>query len=284
MGGFYEDTNGVPMENGRVHHLGLAAGEVANRVVSVGSLSRATLLRGLLDAPDAAFALTSSRGFTTFTGAFNGVAVSIVATGMGGPMMDFVVRETRAVCEGPMTFVRLGSCGGVSAAAAPGVVVANTPGSVHVARNLDADFSEEDDGSDAAYVVTRAAARPDAALAAAVAASLAAALGRDRVLEGLNASATSFYDAQGRADPNFNDRNSGLVAALEKKHPGVASMEMESFTLLHLANSAPAIRAATCAIVAANRLTGDVVDVDVFNKTELAAGRAVLDAITSVAP
>ena len=94
----------------------------------------------------------------------------------------------------------------------------------------------------------------------------------------------SICSAQGRADPNFNDRNSGLVAALEKKHPGVASMEMESFTLLHLANSAPAIRAATCAIVAANRLTGDVVDVDVFNKTELAAGRAVLDAITSVAP
>ena len=47
--GFYENTNGVPLENGRVHHLGLAPGEVANRVVSVGSLSRATLLRGLVE-------------------------------------------------------------------------------------------------------------------------------------------------------------------------------------------------------------------------------------------
>ena len=135
--GFYENTNGVPLENGRVHHLGLAPGEVANRVVSVGSLSRATLLRGLLDAPG--FELTSARGFTTFTSTYGGVPVSVVATGMGGPMMDFVVRETRAVTAGPMSFVRLGSCGGVSEAAAPGVVVANTPGSVAVSRNLDHD-------------------------------------------------------------------------------------------------------------------------------------------------
>ena len=284
MGSFYEDTNGVPMEAGRVHHLGLARGEVAQRLVSVGSLSRATLLRSLLDDPAGAFELTSSRGFTTFTGAFGGVPVSIVATGMGGPMMDFVVRETRAVVDGNMLVVRLGSCGGVSAAASPGVVVANTPGSVHVARDLDADFDAADDGAGAAYAITKKIAAPDAALAAAVAAKLAASLGRERVLEALNASATSFYDAQGRRDARFRDRNGGLMDRLHSLHPGTASMEMESFTLLHLANATDSIRAATCAIVAANRLTGDVVDVDVFKATEKAAGRAVLEAITSLAP
>ena len=280
MSSFYQDTNGVPTENGRVHHLGLAPGEVANRVVSVGSLSRATLLRGLLDAPG--FELTSPRGFTTFTGTFEGVAVSIVATGMGGPMMDFVVRETRAVTEGPMAFVRLGSCGGVSEAAAPGVVVANTSGSVSVARDPDADFAPGAAGPH--YVITRGAAAPDAPLAAAVAAALQSDLGAARVLEGLNASANSFYDAQGRRDPSFRDGNEGLLDELRAKHPGVASMEMESFTLLHLAAACDSIKAATCAIVAANRATGDVIDTAVFKATELAAGRAVLRAITSVAP
>ena len=90
--------------------------------------------------------------------------------------------------------------------------------------------------------------------------------------------------AQGRRDARFRDRNGGLMDRLHSLHPGTASMEMESFTLLHLANATDSIRAATCAIVAANRLTGDVVDVDVFKATEKAAGRAVLEAITSLAP
>ena len=278
--GFYENTNGVPLENGRVHHLGLAPGEVANRVVSVGSLSRATLLRGLLDAPG--FELTSARGFTTFTSTYGGVPVSVVATGMGGPMMDFVVRETRAVTAGPMSFVRLGSCGGVSEAAAPGVVVANTPGSVAVSRNLDHDFSSGDAAG--AYVVTERPAAPDGPLAAAVAAALAGELGEARVLEALNASATSFYDAQGRDDPAFRDDNGGVLASLRAKHARVASMEMESFTLLHLAACCDTIKAATCAVVAANRVTGAVVDTDAFRAAERASGVAVLKAITAVAP
>jgi uridine phosphorylase len=35
----------------------------------------------------------SARGFVTHTGKFNGVPVSIVATGMGIAMADFVARE-----------------------------------------------------------------------------------------------------------------------------------------------------------------------------------------------
>ena len=99
---YYDDTNGVPLENGRVHHLGLKKGEVANRVVCVGSNSRALILKSLLDDPDNCFELRSPRGFTCYTGAYKGVRVSVMATGMGGPMMDFAVRESRAIVEGPM--------------------------------------------------------------------------------------------------------------------------------------------------------------------------------------
>lgn len=50
--------------------------------------------------------MSSSRGFTVFTGRVLGVPVSIIGTGMGTPMMDFVVREARAVVEGDMAFIR----------------------------------------------------------------------------------------------------------------------------------------------------------------------------------
>lgn len=36
---------------------------------------------------------TSSRGFVTYTGKFQGVLVSIIVTLMGYPNMDFVIRE-----------------------------------------------------------------------------------------------------------------------------------------------------------------------------------------------
>ena len=275
---YYDDTNGVPLEDGRTHHVGVAKGEVANRIVLVGSSSRAATLCSLLDgAPQ--FSIKSHRGFETYTGTFQGTPVSIVTTGMGGPMMDFAVRELRHVVDGDLVLVRLGSCGGLAEEAVPGVVVANTPGSVRIARNFDADFADFPDESDANYVISQRRAAPDAALARLLASELA----RDcDVVEGLNASADSFYDAQGRTDPNFRDGNGNVLERLRAL--GVASVEMESFYLLHLAAHGANMRAATCAIVAANRNTGAVVEKDAFEAVESKAGRAVLRAVVAAPP
>lgn len=61
----------------------IPASVVANRVLSVGSLGRAQLLSKLLD-EGSLKTYESSRGFTIFTGLMDGVAVSIIATGMVG--------------------------------------------------------------------------------------------------------------------------------------------------------------------------------------------------------
>lgn len=275
---YYSDTNGVPKDgDGRVTHLGLSAGELAPRVVSVGSLSRAQRLRDLMDS--VSLSLTSPRGFTTYTGTVAGVAVSVVATGMGAPMMDFCVREARQIVDGPMVFVRLGSCGGLSPEATPGTVVLNTPGSVYVSRNPDA-FAGGEGGSTPAYTIARPVA-PDPRLCAHVCVALRAALG-DRVVEGLNASADSFYAAQGRCDEHFDDRNSMVVPEVLAKHPDACSMEMESFALLHLAAcSLGTIRACTAAIVAANRHSAAVITTELLHETERVGGRAVLNAVAS---
>jgi uridine phosphorylase len=96
-------------------------GEVANRILSVGSTQRAQLLSQLLEPPSKGkplFTRLSSRGFLTITGElsanhmqswqacvtpagspdivqmagrYNGMPVSIVSTHMGMPNMDFVV-------------------------------------------------------------------------------------------------------------------------------------------------------------------------------------------------
>ena len=292
---YYSDTNGVPKAAGRVTHLGLAVGELSQRVVSVGSLSRAKRLVASLDKPAEAFELTSDRGFTTYTGSFGGVRVSIVATGMGAPMMDFLVREARAVVDGPMLIVRYGSCGGIRADALPGTVVANTPGAVYVQRNYDAfNFEAGVPPGEPYHVSGIAPADPE--LASHVCDALKKALG-PKAIEGLNASADSFYGSQGRNDPYFFDRNEDVVEKVMTKHPDAASMEMESFQLLHLANCSTelgdrrsseyiqldgkSIRAATAAIVCANRGTAEVITTEALHELEDVGGKAMLTAVTS---
>lgn len=282
---YYADTNGMPKADGRVTHLGLTDGELAPRIVTVGSLSRAKRLRACLDGPtDKTFELASDRGFTTFTGAFDGVPVSVVATGMGAPMMDFLVREARAVVDGPMLFVRFGSCGGLRADAVPGTICVNTPGAVYVQRDYDA-FAKPATagGTTSAYTVSQVVA-PDGELAEHARDAMRDALGA-RLIEGLNASADSFYGSQGRLDGHFDDRNEDCVERVLEMHADVASMEMESFQLLHLARCANpkfgAVRAATAAIVCANRASGDVITGEALHECEDVGGRAVLKAITS---
>jgi uridine phosphorylase len=78
----YRNTNAMPKhDDGSVLHLGVKAGQVANRVVSVGSFGRAKMLARLLDEGQYE-TVESARGFATFTGKVKGVPVSIVATGM----------------------------------------------------------------------------------------------------------------------------------------------------------------------------------------------------------
>lgn len=52
-------------------------------------------------------------------------------------MMDFFVREARAVIDGPMAVVRFGTCGGLVEAASEGTVVVATGGSSYICRNYD---------------------------------------------------------------------------------------------------------------------------------------------------
>ncbi|PIL30009.1 hypothetical protein GSI_07920 [Ganoderma sinense ZZ0214-1] len=218
----------------RILDASLRAGEVANRIITLGAPSRAHGVASYLDATPTPFEITSERGFTTITGRYKGVPVSVIAIGMGYPNADFFVREVRECLTGDMLVVRLGSCGSLIDVPVGSVVAPK--GSICVTRNYDYDFvtgsSQEEP-----YRLSKPV-MADPVLHDAVVKSLRATqppeIKTSIVDHTLNASADSFYSSQGR-QTSFPDHNSDLIPRLVAAHKDLATLEMETFHILHLA-------------------------------------------------
>ena len=80
-GSVFRDANFPLTDDGRTFHLGVRAGDVAPRVLSVGDAGRAARIAAA-HLVDRAPPIESARGFVTHTGSYRGVRVSVVATGM----------------------------------------------------------------------------------------------------------------------------------------------------------------------------------------------------------
>eukprot|EP01094_Clydonella_sp_ATCC50884_P004396 TRINITY_DN13420_c0_g1_i1.p1 TRINITY_DN13420_c0_g1~~TRINITY_DN13420_c0_g1_i1.p1 ORF type:complete len:342 (+),score=100.94 TRINITY_DN13420_c0_g1_i1:49-1074(+) len=275
------DANFPKDQEGRVYHLGIKKGEVNNRILSVGSASRAASLAELLDESPPVFTLTSHRGFTIYSGTRKGVPVSIIATGMGIAMMDFVVRETAALIDGPMAIARYGTCGTIRSDVPVGSVSVARLGSVMIQRNPDA-FGEDAHG-EVAYRISRPV-PADGALSALIHDNMCKALGDpSRVVAGMNATADSFYSSQGRVGSVFDDKNEELIDQLALTHPDVVTLEMETFHVMDLARcSYGKIRAGAATIVLAQRKSNDWLQKEELVKLEKSGGQAVLDALAEI--
>ncbi|KAK1232767.1 hypothetical protein PQX77_004092 [Marasmius sp. AFHP31] len=259
-----KDANFPRTADLRVYHVGLRPGEVANRIVTVGSASRARTLAKFLDESPKPFEFESERGFLTITGRYKGTPVSIMSIGMGFPVMDMFVREARECVSGDMVIIRLGSCGCLIDAPVGTVVVPKS--CVSVTRNVDFDFTDPDHCDEPPYRISKARrdidfgppiqAHGDAELLNQVKKSLEAIKPTDSeapiLTDVVNASAdrwflsrplsfipacsdrnTSFYSSQGRKT-SFPDHNEGLIDKL-LTIPDMATFEMETHHLYHLA-------------------------------------------------
>lgn len=278
----YENTNGMPMQGGKNLHMDLGNGDVANRIVVCGSESRVLTVSKHFDAQPPPVTIKSSRGFTTVTGKYKGEHVSAVSIGMGLPMMDFFVREVRAVTDGPIAVIRFGTCGGLSAEnAKEGTVVVAGEGSLLVTRNYDffASTNSERTTGDSPYLFhNKVLANSD--LSARLMSKLEENCGPECVHSGLNVTADSFYSSQNRIDPRFDDANSSVVDDILSKHPTALTMEMETYMLFHLAHcSKIPIFAAAASIVVANRKSSHVIDESSLHSLELKGGEACLQAL-----
>ncbi|KAF9269740.1 purine and uridine phosphorylase [Marasmius fiardii PR-910] len=229
-----KDANFPRTPDLRVYHLGLRPGEVANRIVTVGSPSRARTIAQLLDVVPKPFVLESERGFLTFTGRYKGIPVSIMSIGMGSPNMDFFVRETRECLSGDMLIIRLGSCGCLIDAPVGTVVVPKA--CVAVTRNMDFDFINPDRCEEPPYRISKPV-YGDSEFHTQVKKSLETAKpihsGTVILADTVNASADSFYSSQGR-QTSFPDNNDSVIDQL-LAIPDMATLEMETHHLYHLA-------------------------------------------------
>lgn len=238
--------NSVPVDaENRSMHLGVRPGDVAPRILSVGDEARASRIAALLEPPSGESVVRvtrSSRGFVTHTGTFRKIPISIVVTGMGTPMMDFVVRECRSVVDGPLAIIRLGTCGAIDPAIPAGSVVVVSQ-SVFVRRCADSCAASSAPPSQPSITLREGTASFGATTTfpfsvsgvvrsnAPLTAALAAAIG-PRTLHVLDATADSFYATQGR-DTQLFDRNETLIPALSEA--GVGVLQMETFHLMDLA-------------------------------------------------
>lgn len=278
-------TNFPKDAEGHTYHLAMKAGELANDIIIVGDPNRATIVAGHLS-PDPTlphvFPHTCNRGFTAFTGFFEGHRVSVVSIGMGFPMVDFFVREARAIVDGPMKIIRLGSCGTPQKDISVGTVV--------VSKYAVGIFDDHRPFTEIAhterkYEITNQI-NPDSKLHNALIKTLSVASREFPVVEAGNASAEYFYSTQGRLDSQFPDGNEKLLDNLVERYPDVSAIEMESYVLFNLAASNTAvaepgkgISAAACNIVLAARATGVFLSNERKHEIELSAGRACLNAL-----
>jgi uridine phosphorylase len=93
---------------GRMYHLQCAPGDIGGYVLLPGDPGRVPRLASRLHG---AREVAVHREYTTWTGALDGVPVSVTSTGIGGPSTAIAVEE---LCNiGGHTFVRVGTCGGM---------------------------------------------------------------------------------------------------------------------------------------------------------------------------
>ncbi len=251
-----EDFGGAarPGRGGLQYHLRVAPGDVARYVLLPGDPERARLIAGLWDE---ARHVASHREFTTYTGTYKGVRISVTSTGIGGPSAAIAVEELLSV--GADTFIRVGTMGGLRAELEPGTLVIGS-GAVRL------------EGASKQYVIPEypAAASYEVVMALVEAAE---SLGVDYEV-GVVASTDSFYLGQGR--PGHRGYMTPRAASIipELREAGVLGFEMEAATIFTLAGIYGARAGCVCTVIA-NRETDEFVPEKGVREASLVASEAV---------
>lgn len=251
-----EYSSAVSRRLGPREHIRCDEGDVAEYVLLPGDPARAAAIAEHLD--DARHVATS-REFTTYTGRFGGVGVTVTSTGIGGPSTAIAIEEL--VQLGAKTLLRIGTCGAMQPQA-------------HVGDLIVASGAVRDEGTSRQYAPLEypAIASPDVVQALRDA---AAARGFAHHV-GVVHTTDSFY-------AQHEPARMPIGLELEQRHTvyrrlGVLCSEMETATVLVIGGGVLGCRVGSVLAVAGNRLGGEHLD-----SPERIARRdqAVRDAITT---
>ena len=127
----------IVVKDGRVLHLGLAKGQLAENVFLVGDPARAIRVSHHFDS---ILCEVRNREYVTFTGSYRGMPVSVIGTGIGVDNVEIALVEAYTVhafdfdtseyLSGttPLKFIRIGTSAGVQDDIDPGTMAISTYG------------------------------------------------------------------------------------------------------------------------------------------------------------
>lgn len=100
------------------YHIHCAAGDVGGWCILPGDPARCEYIARFFDSAEF---IGQNREFAVWTGTVGSRRVSAVSTGIGGPSAAIAMEELAAI--GAHTFIRVGTCGGISLKVLPGDAV-----------------------------------------------------------------------------------------------------------------------------------------------------------------
>jgi uridine phosphorylase len=204
------DIKPIPQNaHGRFYHIDCLPGDLAPYILTCGDPDRAKRISRLFDRRDLR---RQNREFLTYTGVYKNIPVSVMATGIGAPASAIAIVEA-ANCINPVTFIRLGTCGGLQ----PGIEVGDL---------VITDSAWCREGTAASYIPADFVPHADPALVTAL--SVAAAALHLPYHVGLTCTTADFYVGQGRGAPGFPAPDPEFLQSLIAR--GVLNMEMEVST------------------------------------------------------
>ena len=292
---------------GRVLHLGLAPGELADRIILVGDPARALRVASRFERIDHD---VRRREYVTLTGWLRGQRVSVIGTGIGTDNVEIALIEANAILchdlatglrlpDAPqLTFVRVGTSGGAHPDIEPGTAVVAAyavgldstglfyegPAEDDVVLELEAHATEllrsgEDASSRFRGAVRPYASKADGSLVDALQ-SAAHRHGLDHLV-GVTGTLPGFYAPSGR----FVERLTATVPDIKERLGGtrvgpwrLLNYEMESSLLFLLAGQLGHRAATICPIISTPGEHGRVIDYTPFVELAIDVG---LDAVLS---
>lgn len=263
---YFEESELIINNDGRIFHLHLKPEQLADKIILVGDPGRVELVASHFEIKECEI---ENREFRTITGIYNGKRITVQSTGIGCDNIDIVINEIDALANidfntrtekdihRELSLVRIGTCGGLQPDTPIGTFIATEKSigfdgllNFYAGRNevCDIDFEEHfkkhmnwNPQLGAPYVIDG-----DKELIERIA--------LDDMVRGVTIACGGFFGPQGRelriplADPNQNKK----VENFEYNGYRITNFEMESSALAGLARLM-GHKAMTCCMVIANR-------------------------------
>lgn len=291
----------IVIANDQVYHLGLRKGQLAKNVFVVGDPARAVRVSKQFDTIDHE---VSKREFITITGSYKGLPVSVIGTGIGTDNVEIALVEAFIAHEfdfstgerlpgmKPMTFIRLGTSGGVQQDIEPGAFAIASYALGLDSTGLYYDEPPEDDVTqrieNAATDILEAAAAegsrfkgkliPYASKATSSVAKILAIQSAQRNVKfevGITAASPGFYGPSSRYIDGLKNTIpdiKGELARLNIDGLRIINMEMESSLLFHLCRQLGYRVGTICPVISAPTKSDKVVDYDALVGTAISIG------------